>query len=61
MSSRILPSFVLLALLAACGQKGPLYVPEKPEAQTGNPAAEEQAGGNGDGTDDKEDDGKETQ
>ena len=31
--TRYLLLLALVALLAGCGQKGPLYLPEKPEAQ----------------------------
>jgi predicted small lipoprotein YifL len=35
----IVSSLVLLSLLAACGYKGPLFLPKpKPEAQTTTPA-----------------------
>jgi len=35
-----LPWLLLVALLASCGQKGPLYLP-KPQAQAQSPTAEQ--------------------
>lgn len=37
---RSLGAFFVLLLLAGCGQKGPLYLPEEPAGQPVDPAQE---------------------
>ncbi|MFK7730712.1 MAG: lipoprotein [Pseudomonadales bacterium] len=48
----VLPTFLAISVivLAACGQKGPLYLPNKPEAEPSPPAQDNSAEEHADAT-----------